>query len=113
VSRWSTTRWPCWRRSPTPGLDPEQGEAVALLTLVAGQDVEAGERSWRVPGGSRQTGISTVDPEARHTHNSGAAKRDGYKGHLPAKPETGLVTGVYADRRHHRGRPDRGRVAGR
>ena len=39
-------------------LDGEQAEAVALLALVAGQDVEPGERpgTWRWPGGSLQTG---------------------------------------------------------
>jgi hypothetical protein len=40
--------------------DAEQAEAVALLALVAGQDVEPGQRpgSWRILGGSRPTGSS-------------------------------------------------------
>jgi IS5 family transposase len=78
-----------------PGLDAEQAEAVALLALVAGQDVEPGERpgSWRIarkvaPGRV----ISTVDPQARHTRKTSAHKRDGYKAHLAAEPESGLVT---------------------
>jgi IS5 family transposase len=76
-------------------LDAEQAEAVALLALVAGQDVEPGERpgSWRI---ARRVApdrvISTVDPQARHTRKTNAAKRDGYKGHIAAEPETGLVT---------------------
>jgi IS5 family transposase len=76
-------------------LDDEQAEAVALLALVAGQDVEPGERpgSWRI---ARRVApdrvISTVDPAARHTRKTAAAKRDGYKGHIATEPESGLVT---------------------
>ena len=36
--------------------------------------------------------ISTVDPQARHTRKTSAQRRDGYKGHIAAEPETGLVT---------------------
>jgi hypothetical protein len=36
--------------------------------------------------------ISTVDPQARHTRKTNAQRRDGYKAHLAAEPETGLVT---------------------
>ncbi len=76
-------------------LAAEQAEAVALLALVAGQDVEAGERpgSWRI---ARRVApdrvISTVDPQARHTRTASAAKRDGYKAHVAAEPGSGLVT---------------------
>jgi len=76
-------------------LDGEQAEAVALLALVAGQDVEPGERpgSWRI---ARQVAtdrvISTVDPQARHARKTSAARRDGYKGHIAVEPESGLVT---------------------
>jgi hypothetical protein len=76
-------------------LDAEQAEAVALLALVAGQDVEPGERpgSWRIARRvAKDRVISTVDPQARHTRKSSAHKRDGYKGHIAAEPETGLVT---------------------
>ena len=72
-----------------------QGEAVALLALVAGQDVEPGERpgSWRIARRvARDRVISTVDPQARHTRKTSAARRDGYKAHIAAEPETGLVT---------------------
>ena len=78
-----------------PGLDAEQAEAVALLALVAGQDVEPGERpgSWRI---ARKVApdrvISTVDPQARHTRKTSAHKRDGYKAHVAAEPTSGLVT---------------------
>jgi IS5 family transposase len=76
-------------------LDGEQAEAVALLALVAGQDVEPGERpgTWRV---ARRVApdrvISTVDPQARHTRKTSAQRHDGYKGHIGAEPESGLVT---------------------
>jgi IS5 family transposase len=76
-------------------LAAEQAEAVALLALVAGQDVEPGPRpgSWRI---ARKVApdrvISTVDPQARHTRKTNADKRDGYKAHIAVEPETGLVT---------------------
>jgi hypothetical protein len=76
-------------------LDAKQGEAVALLALVAGQDVEPGERpgSWRI---ARKVAvdrvISTVDPQARHARKTSADKRDGFKAHIAAEPELGLVT---------------------
>jgi hypothetical protein len=76
-------------------LDDEQAEAVALLALVAGQDVEPGDRpgSWRVARRvTKDRVLSTVDPEARHTRKTSAHKRDGYKGHIAAEPESGLVT---------------------
>jgi hypothetical protein len=76
-------------------LDQEQAEAVALLALVAGQDVEPGERpgSWRIARKvAKDRVISTVDPQARHTRKTAVAKRDGYKGHIAAEPESGLVT---------------------
>jgi len=76
-------------------LGEEQAEAVALLALVAGQDVEPGQRpgSWRI---ARRVAtdrvISVVDPQARHTRKTSADKRDGYKAHIAAEPATGLVT---------------------
>jgi IS5 family transposase len=75
-------------------LDAEQAEAVGLLGLVAGQDVEPGEQagSFRI---ARKVAadrvISTVDPDARHMHKSRSSYRDGYKAHLAVEPETGLV----------------------
>jgi IS5 family transposase len=77
-------------------LDEAQADAVALLALVAGQDVEPGDRPgrWRI---ARRTApdrvISTVDPQSRHTHKTDHAYRDGYKAHIAAEPDTGLVTG--------------------
>ena len=56
-------------------LDAEQAEAVALLALVAGQDVEPGERpgSWRIARKvAKDRVISTVDPQARHARKTSA-----------------------------------------
>jgi hypothetical protein len=81
-------------------LDDRAASALALLALVAGQDVEPAEGSggadgrWRVArkvAGDRT--ISTVDPEARHTRKSPEARRDGYRAHVEADPETGIITG--------------------
>jgi IS5 family transposase len=77
------------------GLEAEQAEAVALLALVAGQDVEPGQRpgSWRIARKvAKDRVVSTVDPQARHARKTSAQRRDGYKAHIAAEPETGLVT---------------------
>ena len=36
--------------------------------------------------------ISTVDPAARHTRKSKSNRKDGFRGHVSAEPETGLIT---------------------
>jgi len=74
-------------------------EAVALLALVAGQDVEPAEDSdgtdgrWRI---ARRTApdrvISTVDPDTRHAHKTRERRQDGFKAHLVVEPDTGLTT---------------------
>ena len=78
-------------------LDSEQSEAVGLLGVVVGQDVEpdpdrAGR--WRIARrvASDRT-ISVVDPQARHGRKTSSQRRDGYKAHIVAEPETGIVTG--------------------
>ena len=75
-------------------LDEDQADAVALLALVAGQDVELDEHGrWRIAHEvAKDRVISVVDPEARHMHKSRSEYRDGYKAHLAVEPETGLVT---------------------
>jgi len=81
-------------------LDEPAAAAVALLALVAGQDVEPAEGSdgkdgrWRIArkvAGDRV--ISTVDPDARHTRKSPRDRRDGYRAHVAAEPGTGIITG--------------------
>ncbi len=36
--------------------------------------------------------ISTVDPQAQHTRKSPKARRDGYRAHVAADPDTGIIT---------------------
>ena len=36
--------------------------------------------------------ISVNDPQARHTRKSGEARRDGYRAHVAADPDTGIIT---------------------
>jgi IS5 family transposase len=86
-------------RLPDQELGPRAAEAVALLALVAGQDVEPVEGSngadgrWRI---ARRVVpdrvISTVDPDARHAHKTVSRRQDGFKAHLAVEPDTGLIT---------------------
>lgn len=79
--------------------NPDAEFALALLALVAGQDVEPAEGSdgtdgrWRI---ARRVApdrvVSTVDPDARHTRKSPEDRRDGYRAHVSAEPETGIIT---------------------
>ncbi len=76
-------------------LSGTAADAVGLLALVAGQDVEPGDEpgTWRIAQRvAPDRTISTVDPEARHTRKSPSQPRDGYKAHVAVEPETGLVT---------------------
>jgi len=82
-------------------LDPDApaGRALALLALVAGQDVEwvpdddGGGGRWQI---ARKVAadrlISTVDTDTRHARKTRARRQDGYKGHINAEPDTGLIT---------------------
>ena len=76
-------------------LDADQAEAVGLLALVAGQDVEPGEDdgTWRIAPMTRPDRIVSVhDPESRHVHKTNHNYRDGFKAHLGVEPDTGLIT---------------------
>ena len=76
-------------------LTDAQRDAVGLLALVAGQDVEPGETegTWRIAQKvAPDRVISTVDPDARHMHKSQSSYRDGYKAHLAVEPDTGIIT---------------------
>jgi IS5 family transposase len=78
---------------------PKPAQALALLALIAGQDVEPVECSdgtdgrWRI---ARRVApdrvISTVDPEARHAHKTVARRQDGFKAHVAIEPDTGIIT---------------------
>jgi hypothetical protein len=84
---------------PEQELEPRAAEAVALLALVAGQDVEPVEHSdgtdgrWQI---ARRVAadrvISTVDPDARHAHKSVHRRVDGFTAHVVVEPDTGLIT---------------------
>ena len=85
---------------PEQELGPKAAEAVGLLALVAGQDVEPAEGSdgtdgrWRIARKvAPERVISTVDPEARHAHKTRARHQDGYKAQVKVEPDTGLITG--------------------
>jgi IS5 family transposase len=70
-------------------------EAVGLLALVAGQDVEPGdgEGTWRIAQRTAHDRIVSVhDPESRHVHKTVHNYRDGFKAHIAVEPETGVVT---------------------
>ena len=84
---------------PEQELGAKAAEAVALLALIAGQDVEPVEGSdgrdgrWRI---ARRTApdrvFSTVDPQARHAHKTRSRRQDGYTAHLVVEPDTGIIT---------------------
>jgi Transposase DDE domain len=72
---------------------------VALLALVAGQDVEPADGSdgtdgrWRIAHRvAEERVISTLDPQARHTRKTVHHRQDGYKAHVAIEPDTGLFT---------------------
>ena len=81
-------------------LEGPAAEVVALLGLIAGQDVEPAEGSdgtdgrWRIRRGvAKDRVISVVDPQTRHAHKSVERRQDGFKAHLVVEPETGITTG--------------------
>ena len=84
---------------PDDELDASAADAVALLALVAGQDVEPADDSdgtdgrWRI---ARRVApdrvVSTVDPDARHAHKTRSRRQDGYSAHLVVEPDTGIIT---------------------
>jgi hypothetical protein len=84
---------------PEQDLGPAAAEAVALLALVAGQDVEPAEDSdgtdgrWQIARSVvPDRVISTVDPDARHAHKTVHRRVDGFTAHVVVEPDTGLIT---------------------
>lgn len=82
-----------------PERDQAAADALGLLALVAGQDVEPAEGSDGTDGRwviARRVApdrvISTVDPQTRHTRKSRSNRKDGYRGHVATEPDTGLIT---------------------
>jgi hypothetical protein len=83
---------------PEQQLGPRAAEAVALLALVAGQDVEPAEGSdgsdgrWQIARRvAEDRVISVVDPEARHAHKTVHRRDDGFTAHVEGEPDTGLL----------------------
>ena len=78
--------------------DAAAADALGLLALVAGQDAEpADDLTARTGGGGSPQGRPGSrdqhrGPEARHTRKSKSKRRDGFRGHVAAEPETGLIT---------------------
>jgi hypothetical protein len=84
---------------PETELGPKAADAIALLALIAGQDVEPVEGSdgtdgrWRIAQRvAPDRVISTVDPDARHAHKTVHRRQDGFKAHIAVEPDTGIIT---------------------
>ena len=84
---------------PDQELGPKAAEAVALLALIAGQDVEPVDGSdgtdgrWRIAQRvAPDRVISVTDPDARHAHKTVHRRQDGFKAHIAIEPDTGLIT---------------------
>ncbi len=99
--RWSTTRTRWWPRSRARTSDEAAASALALLALVAGQDVEPAEGSdgrdgrWRIARKvAEDRVISTVDPAGpAHPQVRRRPAATATAAHLAADPETGIITG--------------------
>uniref|UniRef100_UPI000C264B74 IS1182 family transposase n=1 Tax=Geodermatophilus chilensis TaxID=2035835 RepID=UPI000C264B74 len=84
---------------PEQQLEPRGAEALALLALVAGQDVEPVEGSdgtdgrWQIARRvAEDRVVSVVDPDARHAHKTVQRRTDGFTAHVVVEPDTGLIT---------------------
>ncbi len=79
-------------------LADEAEDALGLLGLLSGQDVEpVDERSGRFKitrKVARDRVVSVVDPDSRHVHKSRANHTEGYKGHIAVDPQSEVVTGI-------------------
>jgi IS5 family transposase/transposase len=84
---------------PEQELGPPAAEAVALLALISGQDVEPVESSdgtdgrWRIAQRvAPDRVISTIDSDARHAHKTVTRRQDGFKAHVAIETDTGIIT---------------------
>ncbi|MCP4964923.1 MAG: IS1182 family transposase [bacterium] len=77
-------------------LSDVQAEAVGLLGVIIGQDVEevdARKGRWRIAKRvAKDRIVSTVDTESRHVHKTSHSYRDGFKAHVAAEPDSGIIT---------------------
>ena len=88
-------------RLPEQELGDRAAQALALLALVAGQDVEPVEGSdgrdgrWQITKGTAHDRVvSTVDPASRHIHKNRTRHQEGFRAHAAFEPEAGLFTEV-------------------
>jgi IS5 family transposase len=82
-------------------VDDELAEHVALLGVVAAQDLEVVDDGDGVTARIRQgvaadRTISTVDTDARHGHRSRRDRYDGYKLHVSTDIDSDLITAIAA-----------------
>lgn len=82
-------------------VDDELAGHVALLRIVAAQDIEVvdggdGPTARIRQGVAPERVISTVDPDARHGHRSRRDGYDGYKLHVSTDIDSDLITAIAA-----------------
>lgn len=80
--------------------DDDLNEAVALLRIVAAQDLvldEEGNVTIRREVAPDRV-ISVVDPDARHGHRARHDRYDGFKAHLSVDPDSDLITAAVASK---------------
>jgi len=77
-------------------LPPTVDEALALLRLVARQDVEeCGDGTYKIARGTAKGRIISIsDPEARHGRKSSSKVINGFKTHVQGTIESQFVTGI-------------------
>ena len=87
-------------RGKLPGMSPKSTHPMSSWTRRPGAAIWSLTGRWTPTLPTTATRCShpscsrtlPVDPQARHTRKTSAHKRDGYKAHIAAEPETGLVT---------------------
>jgi len=81
--------------SPDDEADGRIAEAAELLTTLLWQDVEPGERSYRIKQGTTRDRIPSVhDPEQRHGHKSRGKTFTGHKAAVAVEVDSQLITAV-------------------
>jgi hypothetical protein len=104
---------------PEQELGDEAANAVGILALVAGQDVEPAEDSdgrngrRRIARGTAENRmVSTVDPEARHVRKARSHQRDGPLGRPDGQlPRPAVTAPRTVTAPHNAARPQAGRAA--
>ena len=80
-----------WVSEPLRGGAASAGRRAGIEPAEGSDGTDGRWRITRKVTGGRV--ISTVDPEARHTRKSPENRRDGYRAHVAACPQTGIITG--------------------